>query len=67
MKKFFTILAVAALFSFQTEAAFIEGLEDVPLLKGLEQTQKDNISFGNAITSSAISTVIQTKNVLKKL
>lgn len=47
MKKFFTILAVAALFSFQTEAAFIEGLEDVPLLKGLEQTQKDNISFGN--------------------
>lgn len=28
-------------------AAFIEGLEDVPLLNGLQQVQKDNISFGN--------------------
>lgn len=28
-------------------AAFIEGLEDVPVLKGMQQVQKDNISFGN--------------------
>lgn len=28
-------------------AAFIEGLEDVPLLKGMQQVPKDNISFGN--------------------
>lgn len=28
-------------------AAFIEGLEDVPLLSGMKQVQKDNISFGN--------------------
>lgn len=26
---------------------FIEGLEDVPMLKGMTQVQKDNISFGN--------------------
>lgn len=28
-------------------ATFIDGLEDVPILKGMTQTQKDNISFGN--------------------
>lgn len=28
-------------------AAFIEGLEDVPMLKSMTQVQKDNISFGN--------------------
>lgn len=28
-------------------AAFIEGLEDVPMLKSMVQVQKDNISFGN--------------------
>ena len=47
MKKFFSILVTALLFSFIASAAFIEGLEDVPLLSGLEQMQKDNISFGN--------------------
>lgn len=26
---------------------FIEGLEDVPLMKGMTQIQKDSISFGN--------------------
>lgn len=47
MKKFFSILVISALFSFNVHAAFIEGLEDVPLLNGLQQVQKDNISFGN--------------------
>ena len=47
MKKFFSFWVIAILFSFNTHAAFIEGLEDVPLLGGLEQVQKDNISFGN--------------------
>lgn len=47
MKKIFSILVVTALFSFNVHAAFIEGLEDVPLLNGLQQVQKDNISFGN--------------------
>lgn len=28
-------------------AAFIEGLEDVPMLKSMIQVQKDNVSFGN--------------------
>ena len=47
MKKFFSILVISALISFNAHAAFIEGLEDVPLLNGLQQVQKDNISFGN--------------------
>ncbi len=47
MKRFFGILAIVILFSFPAHAAFIEGLEDVPLLQGLEPIQKDNISFGN--------------------
>ncbi len=47
MKKFFSILVLSTLFSFNAHAAFIEGLEDVPLLNGLQQVQKDNISFGN--------------------
>lgn len=33
--------------SFNVQATFIEGLEDVPLLKGMSQVQKENISFGN--------------------
>lgn len=39
----------ACIFSFSTPvgAAFIEGLEDVPLAPGLTQVQQDNISFGN--------------------
>lgn len=40
-------IAAALTLCFQTQAAFIEGLEDVPLLKGMVQVQKDNISFGN--------------------
>ena len=40
-------LAAAFFLSFSAQAAFIEGLEDVPLLKGMVQVQKDNISFGN--------------------
>ncbi len=47
MKKFFSVLIATVLLAFNSQAAFIEGLEDVPLLKGLEQVQKDNISFGN--------------------
>lgn len=27
--------------------AFVEGMEDIPLLEGLEQITKDDISFGN--------------------
>lgn len=28
-------------------AAFIEGLEDVPMLKSMVQVQRENVSFGN--------------------
>ena len=47
MKSFICSLVLGLLFTFNSSAAFIEGLEDVPLLQGLEQIQKDNISFGN--------------------
>lgn len=42
----YSLLAAVAI-NFSAQAAFIEGLEDVPLLKGMEQVQKENISFGN--------------------
>lgn len=35
------------LFSIQAHAAFIEGLEDVPVMEGLTQLPNDAISFGN--------------------
>ncbi len=37
----------ALLFSFNAQAAFIEGLEDVPIMEGLHQQNSENISFGN--------------------
>lgn len=42
-------LVFAGVFFFPTfaGAAFIEGLEDIPLAPGLTQVQNDNISFGN--------------------
>ena len=46
MKQLIFILA-ACLFCFESQAAFIEGLEDVPLQEGLEQRSSDNVSFGN--------------------
>lgn len=33
-----------------TAAPFIEGFEDIPIMKGLKQVQNDNISFGNEET-----------------
>lgn len=41
------IFIISLIFALPARAAFIEGLEDVPLLKGMQQVQKDNISFGN--------------------
>ena len=37
----FTLVCSSAL------GAFIDGLEDVPVMEGLVQTQNENISFGN--------------------
>lgn len=45
---FLTLLFGLILFSQEVHASsFIEGLEDVPVMKGFTQIQKDNISFGN--------------------
>lgn len=48
--RFSTIYLIISLMMITNANAanvFIEGLEDVPLLKGMAQVQKDNISFGN--------------------
>ena len=41
----FLVMLVAA--GNARAAAFIEGLEDVPMLKSMVQVQKENVSFGN--------------------
>lgn len=46
MKQLFLIVT-ACLIAFQSQAAFIEGLEDVPMPEGMAQPGNDNISFGN--------------------
>ncbi len=53
MKKLFIIsfLSLAVIFySFTTKAAFVEGMEDIPIAPDLEQIQKNNFSFGNEET-----------------
>lgn len=47
MKKLFYSFMFFCFLFCNAQAAFIEGLEDVPLLQGLEAIQKDNVSFGN--------------------
>lgn len=47
-KYIFTLLLGVFILTGNTWAtSFIEGLEDVPVMKGLSQMPKDNISFGN--------------------
>lgn len=43
----YKIVLVSFLLVGNVQASFIEGLEDVPLVEGFKQIQKDNISFGN--------------------
>ena len=46
MKQIYVLLTLLLLPTL-SNAAFIEGLEDVPVMEGLSQTQNDSISFGN--------------------
>lgn len=46
MKQLIFVL-IACLIGFESRAAFIEGLEDVPMPEGMAQPSNDNISFGN--------------------
>lgn len=62
MKKLILLLA-ACLIAFRAEAAFIEGLEDVPMPEGMAQPSNDNISFGNE-ESRYVDTLL-TSNSLK--
>lgn len=43
---FFTLF-ICCFMTLPAKAAFIEGLEDVPLASGLKSLPQDNISFGN--------------------
>ncbi len=48
MKLFIYLLFLTLLsFSLTTKAAFVEGLEDIPILEDLEQIKNGNLSFGN--------------------
>ena len=44
---FMYCFAAMIIFVTAAKAAFVEGLEDIPLPKEMQQIQKDNISFGN--------------------
>lgn len=46
MKKYYALFMFIFLCN-NSHAAFVEGLEDVPLMSGLEQIQSDTLSFGN--------------------
>lgn len=47
--KFLTLVlfSVFMLMTPARAASFLEGYEDIPIMKGLHQVQHDNISFGN--------------------
>lgn len=50
---YYTILGLLILFSNQSFAAsknFITGFEDIPLIKGFQQIEGNNFSFGNEET-----------------
>lgn len=47
MIKYLFIFAISFLTICSAKAAFIEGLEDVPVMEGLKQIPNDSISFGN--------------------
>ena len=49
MKKNFVFLLLTAIFlnSFSAKAAFVEGLEDIPLPIGVTQIENGSLSFGN--------------------
>ena len=47
MKNIFLILFTLILFCNESKAAFVEGLEDLPVMEGLTQEPNDAISFGN--------------------
>ena len=62
MKNIFLIL-FSLIFSFsQANAAFVEGLEDLPVMDGLTQEPNDAISFGNE-ESRLVEAVLTSKTL----
>lgn len=41
------LFVFSLMFYIPAQAAFIDGLEDMPIMNGLKQVSNDNISFGN--------------------
>lgn len=48
--KFACVVVLVMCANISNAAEFIEGLEDIPIMEGLKQTQTDSISFGNEMS-----------------
>ena len=70
MKKIFVtaVLFVWCFFALPAKSAFVEGLEDIPLLDGLAQVDNGSLSFGNEeirlVESYLTSKVLSFKEVM---
>lgn len=62
MKYLLAFLFLSATTSPLMAAKFIDGLEDVPVMEGLQQVPYDNISFGNE-ESRLVEAILTGKNV----
>jgi hypothetical protein len=61
LRQFFISLVYLALFPvFESQALFVEGLEDVPLPEGVVQLKNDGVHFGNE-ESRFIEVYLQSK------
>ena len=50
MKKLFFLSCLFFCVCFSSQAAFVEGLEDIPLAEGLVQSENGVLNFGNEET-----------------
>lgn len=64
---FVTSILMTANIAFAKEVAFIEGLEDVPLMSGLEQKINETVSFGNEESRFIEVSLETTKYGFKKI
>ena len=60
--KYFILLICGILMASNAQGAFIEGLEDVPVMEGLEQIPHDSISFGNE-ESRLVEAILTSKKI----
>ena len=60
--KYVILFLFGFLFCFTAQAAFVEGLEDVPVMEGLTQLPSDAISFGNE-ESRLVEAVLESESL----